>query len=89
MTELSDDDLREYAADIILDHAKDIERSSIYEMAEGRVVNDGEELSNADANKVRRFINMATVRVSWPDHEYVYGDGWEDETETGETGDRG
>lgn len=60
---MTEDELRAYATDVVLDHARDIERLSIYEMAEDNI---GHEISDEDAKKVLDLCRTATVTVSWP-----------------------
>lgn len=60
---MTDDEIREYATTVVLDHARDIEGLSIYEMAEDNL---GHEISDDDAKKVLDLCQTATVTVSWP-----------------------
>lgn len=61
---MTDDEIREYATTLILEHARDIEYLSIHEMAEEHL--EGGEISDEDARKVDDLITKATVEVSWP-----------------------
>lgn len=61
---MSPDELRDYATAVILDHARDVKRLSVYEMAEQYT---GGEISDADANTVMDLIRAATIAVSFPD----------------------
>lgn len=60
---MSPDELRDYAATLILDHARNVEYLTIFEMAEDEL---GGELSEEDGRKVSDLINEATVVVSFP-----------------------
>jgi len=83
---MTEDELRTYAADVILDHLKDIEYADVIALEEDfapeGVITDGE------ATRAHALINRATVRVSWPDHSDVYGVNFEDDDEDG-SGDEG
>lgn len=59
---MSPEELREYAIDVILDHARDVEFSSLFDMAEHHL---GHEIDIDDAHKVDRLITRATITVSW------------------------
>lgn len=61
---MTDDELREYATTVILDHARDVEWLSLFEMAEEHL--DGGEISDGDANEVMDLIRNATITVEWP-----------------------
>lgn len=61
---MTDDELREYATTVVLDHARDVEGLAVYEMAEDNI---GHEISDEDARKVLDLCRKATVTVSWPD----------------------
>jgi hypothetical protein len=76
------DRLHRYAADLILDHATDVEYITISEVAENPEHGfPNGVISDEDVKVVDDLIERATVRVSWPDHEYVYGNTFEDETD--------
>lgn len=62
---LSDDQLREYAKTLILDHARGVEFLTIFEMAEGHC--PGGKISDADANEIDGLISRATITVEWPE----------------------
>jgi hypothetical protein len=57
---VTDDELRQYAADLLLDHAHDVEFLSIVEMAPERL---SHEISQEDAEKVYQLMTKATVTV--------------------------
>jgi hypothetical protein len=57
---VTDDELRQYAADLLLDHAQDVEFLTIHEAAEERL---GHEISDEDARKVDTLMTKATVTV--------------------------
>jgi hypothetical protein len=67
--DVTDDEIREYATTLILDHARDVEYLSIHEMAEQHAPSG--EISDEDARKVDDLITKATVTVSWP--KYAVG----------------
>ncbi len=52
-------DLKAIAADIIADHAQDVEYMSIFEMYD--------ELTPEEGDQVDALIHAAIVTVSWPD----------------------
>ena len=60
---MTDDELRAYATALILEHARDIEYLSIFEMAEEHT---SASISDEDAAKVDQLLTKATVTVSWP-----------------------
>lgn len=60
---MTDDELRDYAATLLLDHARNVEYLTIFEMAEDEL---GGEISEEDGRKVSDLINEATVVVSFP-----------------------
>src|SRR5437879_5310951 len=68
-TTMSDEELRDYAAALILEHAYGVEHLTIHEMAED--YGPGAEISNDDARKVSDLIAKAVVTVSW-DEDTVY-----------------
>lgn len=68
--EKSNDRVREYIADMILDQAKDIPKEIIEEMAEEEFQGI---LDNDTLEWIQDLLDRATVRVSWRDHEWVYG----------------
>jgi hypothetical protein len=59
------EELRDYAAALILEHAQEVEYLTIHEMAETHVA--GGEISDDDARKVASLIHQATVSVWWPE----------------------
>lgn len=71
---MTDDEIREYATTLILEHARDVEFLTIHEMAEEHA--PGGEISDEDAKKVDDLITKATVEVSWPPRR---GHHWERE----------
>jgi len=82
LNETNDEKLHRYAADLILDHATDVEYLTIHEMAEDPANGfPNGVISDEDAKLVDNLIAKATVRVSWPDHDYVYGNTFEDESD--------
>jgi hypothetical protein len=70
---MTDEQLREYATTLILDHARDIEYLTIFEMADEHC--EGGEISDEDAKRVDDLITKATVIVSFPDAEDGDSDG--------------
>jgi hypothetical protein len=73
---LSDDTLRCCAAGIILEHLGAMETSAVTRLAPQLV--DRAALHPNDIARVLDLIDEATIRVSWPDHPYVYADPAED-----------
>jgi hypothetical protein len=64
---MTPDERREYAATLVLEHARDVEYMSVHEMAEEHL--EGGEISDEDAKAVHDLISKATVTVSWPDSD--------------------
>lgn len=69
---MGDEKLKAYARYLLVEHARDIEGLTVYEMAddyfEGAEGFDPEEgLSNEDMRKVRGFIEKAIVTVDFRD----------------------
>ncbi len=58
------DELRDYATDIILDCARDVEYSDIFTMAKENL---GREVSEDEARQVSELTSRATITVSWED----------------------
>jgi hypothetical protein len=72
-----DERLHAFAADLVLATQQQVEFLTVVERAhDEKLFPDG--LSDADAELVHDLALTATVRVSWPDHEYVYGNTFED-----------
>lgn len=61
---MTNDELREYATTLILEHARDIEYLTIFDMSEEHA---GVYISDEDAEKVSELIGRATVTVEFPD----------------------
>jgi hypothetical protein len=59
---MTDDELKDYATELILGHARDVEYLSIFEMAEEHL---GEEISDEDAEKVDKLMAEATITVTF------------------------
>lgn len=59
-------ELVDYAVEVVLDHARDVERLSIYEMAEDRL---GREITDDEANTVLDLVRTADVAVTFPSGE--------------------
>lgn len=60
---MTDDELREYATTLILEHCRDVEFMTIFEMAEEHT---GEEISDEDARKVDALLTKAKIKVKFP-----------------------
>lgn len=60
---MTEDELRAYATELILEHARDVEFLSIFEMAEDHA--PGGVIEDQDAHAVDKLIAQATVTVSW------------------------
>lgn len=69
---MTDEEIRDYAATLLLDHARNVEFLTIHEMAEDNV--EGGEISDEDALKVDTLIREATVAVSFPGVDLEYTD---------------
>lgn len=65
---MTDEELKDYATDLILSHARDVEYLSIFEMAEEYT---GEEISDEDAQRVDDLMCKATITVEFPTAEAV------------------
>lgn len=57
---MTDDELRENATTLILEHSRDIEYMTIFEMAEEHT---GGDISSEDAKKVDALLTRATVMI--------------------------
>jgi hypothetical protein len=65
------DQIRDYAATLIIDHARKVEYLTITELAGEQYDLGAEGISEQDADAVNDLITKATVVVSWPgDDEY-------------------
>lgn len=68
MTDISPERLRELAAEIVLDHARDIEYLSVSEMLEHEV--DIDEIGEAEYDRIARQVHdlatTASLTVEWP-----------------------
>lgn len=62
---MNEEELRDYAETIIMEHAMDVDWLSIFEMAEA-FTNAGE-ISQEEAERVLELINSADIVVSWED----------------------
>lgn len=61
---MTEDERREYATTVLLDHARDVGQLSIYEMAEDHI--ESGEISDEDARLVLDLIRKANVTVAFP-----------------------
>ncbi|WP_116051901.1 hypothetical protein [Amycolatopsis palatopharyngis] len=61
---MTPDELRDYAATLILEHARDVEYLSIHEMAEQHL--DAGEISDEDAKTVADLIGKSDITVDFP-----------------------
>ncbi|QUH01419.1 hypothetical protein HUO13_11905 [Saccharopolyspora erythraea] len=59
---MTEEELKAYAKELILEHAHNVEYLTIHEMAEDYAPNG---ISDADAKKVDRLIHSAKVTVDW------------------------
>ncbi len=64
---MTPDQHRAYAEELMLEHAKEVERLTIHEVAEESVHVPGDEISEDDARAVHDLIQAATVTITWPD----------------------
>lgn len=60
---MTEEELKDYATDLILAHARDVEYLSIFEMAETYL--EAREISDEDAKKVNELMTKATITVSF------------------------
>lgn len=82
-TETREDQLRAFAADLLLDDASKLDFLTVVETAHDRkLFPDG--FTDEDAEYVHDLALRATLRVSWPDHEYVYGTSFDDDETDGD-----
>lgn len=63
-TPMTPEQLAEYATTLILEHARDVEYLSIFEMAEEHT--EAGEISDDDAKQVSELISTATITVEFP-----------------------
>lgn len=61
---MSPEELQQYAATLVLEHAQTIEFMTVIEMAEDNV--EGGEISEADAKAVHDLTSAAIVTVTFP-----------------------
>lgn len=78
---MTPDEQRQYAATLILEHARNIEYMSVFEMAEEHL-EDADEISDEDGRAVHDMISKATVAVSFPDSDLE----WTNQDDEGEDG---
>ena len=71
-----------YAADLILNHAQDVEDLTIYEMAGDRL---HDVISDDDAKKIASLVGHAIVTVRWKTWPGVIYDNIHETNEDGET----
>lgn len=62
---MTEDEIKDYATEVILEHARDIEYLSVFEMVDQYT--DYDEISDEDAKKVMDLIDKATVTVEFPE----------------------
>ncbi len=62
---MTPEERRDYAATLILNHARDVEYLTVHEMAEEHT--ESGEISDEDAKAVHDLISKATVTISWED----------------------
>lgn len=65
---MDEEEIREYATALIVDHAQDVEWLSVFECWE-EFAGDDSEISEDDARKVHDLIGKAVVTVTWPEDE--------------------
>ena len=65
MADMTPDQLKEYATELILEHARDVEYLSIFEMADQ--YSPTGDISDDDAKRVDKLIGRATVTVEFPE----------------------
>jgi hypothetical protein len=73
---MTPEEQRDYAATLILEHARDVEYVTVHEMSEEHL---GFEIDDNDARIVDELISKATITISWPNSEQEWtnqdGDG--------------
>jgi hypothetical protein len=60
---LTDQQIEDYARELILDHARDVEYLSIFEVWDDH--SPGVSISEPDALRVHSLIQQATITVTW------------------------
>jgi hypothetical protein len=64
---LTDQQIEDYARELILDHAKDVEYLSVFEVWDEH--SPGVSISEPDALRVHSLIQQAVVTVAFPEQE--------------------
>jgi hypothetical protein len=64
---MSPEEIRQHAARLILDHARDIESLSIAESLEGVLDDDAPDAFGAVCEQIDELISKATITVQFPD----------------------
>ena len=62
---MTKDELRQYAEALLLEHARDIEFMSIFEMAEEHA--PGGDITDDEAREVDSKLAKASITITWPD----------------------
>lgn len=65
---MTPEEQRQYAATLILEHARNVAYMSVFEMAEEHL-EDADEISDEDAKAVHDLISKATITISFPDSD--------------------
>lgn len=64
---MTEQERRDYAAHLVLEHAREVEFLSVHEMWSEYVGDEDAELSEEDALAVHDLIPTSSITVSWPD----------------------
>lgn len=78
----TEDALHACAAGIILEHAGVVEIDAVDRIAPQLLKRDV--VTPEEISQLVDLIDGATVRISWPDHPYVYADSFEDDEDEDE-----
>lgn len=70
---MTPEEQRDYAATLILEHARDVEYLSVFEMAEEHL-EGADEISDEDASEVHDLISNAIVTITWSNTDTEYTD---------------
>lgn len=73
---MTHDELRAYAATLLLDAAGQVDYLTIFEASEELA---GGHISDEDAQQVDQLMTQATITVSWPDNDRVFSTAGADE----------
>ena len=66
---MTPEELQDYAGHLVLEHARDVEFLSVFEMYEDYAGEDDAEISDEDARKVLDLIREADITITWPEDD--------------------